>query len=56
MPQPDTRVDDDMCDAQPADSDMDALTLNFNPREGGGLQMIAEINDEISSNADISPS
>ena len=56
LPQPDTRVDDDMCDAQPADSDMVATTLNFNPQEGGDLQMIAEINNEISSNADISPS
>ena len=56
LPQPDTRVDDEMCDAPPADSDMDATTLHFNPQEGGDLQMVTEINNEISSNADISPS
>ena len=55
LPQPDTRVNDDMCDALLANSDMNATTLNFNPQEGGDLQMTAKINNEISSNTDISP-
>ena len=55
LPVPNTRVNNDMSET-PGEEDVATNTsdtiFDFNPKEGGDLEMVDEINNEISSGVD----
>ena len=52
LPQPSTSVNDDVSETSLDDDNTDDAMSNFNPQEGGDLEMVNEITNETSAGVD----